>query len=219
MHPNLLEFYEKELKIVQGERKKKQQQLYRHLHRLDVSERMKEKTENEQRYISELPSLTIGQTRTLLLENERALQSSQITIVEKNDLMRYQRRLAVMFYKNVVHVLKKIIDFLKKTTTHPETPVTKKIHQYLIRLRDVLTIHRAKYPELLLSDIYNQSKKEFILDNITSLLTPPSATATTIPLPQQVPRTPPAVSSSSNNKQPPSAPVKRKRSDSTQQQL
>ena len=77
MHPNLLEFYEKELKIVQGERKKKQQQLYRHFQSLDFSGKMNEKAENEQRcYISELPSLTIGQIRTLLLENERAFQSS-----------------------------------------------------------------------------------------------------------------------------------------------
>jgi hypothetical protein len=121
-----------------------------------------------------------------------------------------------MFYKNVVHVLKKIIDFLKKTTTLPETPLTKKIHQYLTKLRDVLTTHRANYPELLLSDIYNQSKKELILDDITSLLTPPSATATiSLPL---VPRTPTAASSP-KSKQPPSAPMKRRRSDSTQQQL
>jgi hypothetical protein len=122
-----------------------------------------------------------------------------------------------MFYKNVVHVLKKIIDFLKKTTTLPETPLTKQIHQYLTKLRDVLTTHRANYPELLLSDIYTQSKKELILDYITSLLSPPSATAT-IPLPQ-VPRTPTASSSTTKKKQVPSAPVKRKRSDSTQQQV
>jgi len=190
---------------VKGEQKKKQQQLYRHLHRLDVSERMKEKTENEQRYISELPSLTIGQTRTLLLENERAFQSSQITIVEKNDLMRYQRRLAVIFYNKLVHVLKTIVEFLKM----PETPHTKTIHQSLKRLSNKVTIHRKQHPELSLWDIYKPSKGELMLDHIMSLLTAPISL-------QQIPRTPPTASKS---KQVPSAPVKRKRSDSTQQQL
>ena len=211
MNPKLLDFYKKELQLVKGELKNNQQKLYRHLQFLDVSEKKKEKSENEQRYISELPLLTISDIRALLRENDTASKSLQITIVEKNDLMRYQRRLAVIFYNKLVNVLKTIVEFLKM----PETPHTKTkttIHQSLKGLSNKVTIHRKQHPELSLWDIYKPSTGELMLDHIMSLLTAPISL-------QQIPRTPPTATSSPKKKQVPSAPVKRKRSDSTQQQL
>jgi hypothetical protein len=137
--------------------------------------------------------LSLLQIRELLKNNERASHHKSNTVIQKNDLLRYHRRIVLAFLQVVVSHLKKIIDFLK--TPHSPTPHTQEIRHYL-------TLGKNN-PDTPLWDFYMPSKNELMLDYITRLLPPP--------LLQQEPRTPPPCPKSSSSKNVPSAPVKRKR--------